>query len=64
VVHLGGLAGAGHYTVYRWLGADAAASASGGWVCASDEVVQPASLEQVLAAEASLLLYERIDGAS
>lgn len=59
VVHLGGLAGAGHYTVYRCLEAGAGAAGGGVWVCASDEAVQPASLEQVLGAEASLLLYER-----
>jgi uncharacterized UBP type Zn finger protein len=56
VVHHGGGAGSGHYTVYRCLHATSWPAA---WVRASDEAVQPAGLHEVLQAEASLLLYEQ-----
>ena len=56
VVHHGGGAGGGHYTVYRCLHASSWPAA---WVRASDEAVQPAGLDEVLQAEASLLLYEQ-----
>ena len=72
VVHHGPLAGAGHYTVYRSVGAVAGGGGSGdgsgsgsggssvhsGWVRASDETLQPTGLREVLEAEASMLVYE------
>lgn len=57
VVHVGALAGGGHYTVFRRLGPAAPGSC---WAKASDESVQAASEEEVLCAEASMLLYERL----
>lgn len=65
VVHHGGLAGAGHYTVFRCLDSTAQQAQQAGaaqrWVGASDEEVWPATLADVLAAEASMLVYERTD---
>lgn len=63
VVHVGGLAGGGHYTVYRCLDAAGDGGCGGGsWVSCSDEVVRAAELGEVLEAEASLLLYESCGG--
>ena len=53
IVHHG-IASSGHYTVFRCLD-----EAGGRWASASDETVAPATAEEVLAAEATLLLYER-----
>lgn len=64
VVHHGGLAAAGHYTVFRCLDSLAQqaqrAAWAQRWVGASDEDVRPAAVADVLAAEASMLIYERI----
>ncbi|KAL4448276.1 hypothetical protein ABPG75_005495 [Micractinium tetrahymenae] len=63
IVHHGGLAGAGHYTVLRCLDSLAQQAQRAGraqrWVGASDEEVRPAEVADVLAAEASMLVYER-----
>ncbi|KAL4421817.1 hypothetical protein ABPG77_001606 [Micractinium sp. CCAP 211/92] len=65
VVHHGGLARAGHYTVFRCLDSLAQqaqrAAAAQRWLGASDEEVRPAAVADVLAAEASMLIYERPD---
>ncbi len=65
VVHHGGLARAGHYTVFRCLDSLAQqaqrAAAAQCWLGASDEQVWSAAVADVLAAEASMLVYERPD---
>ena len=74
VVHHGHLAGRGHYTVFRRLdggcgcggcGGCGGASNGGGaaaFVRVSDDTVAPATAAEALAAEATLLLYERCGG--
>lgn len=67
VVEHFGRSGSGHYTVYRGakvkLGTDQDANRLTDsplqWFSVSDSVVHPASEEQVLAADATLLFYER-----
>ena len=55
VVHYGGPSSGGHYVVYRCLDA-----AQQQWVRVSDEEVMPGvSQQEVLQAEATMLLYER-----
>ncbi|KAG7987327.1 hypothetical protein I3843_03G127700 [Carya illinoinensis] len=68
VVEHFGRAGSGHYTVYRSVSSDLhkfvpddqSEPASARWFCISDSDVQCVSEEEVLAAEASLLFYEKI----
>ncbi|XP_018806774.1 ubiquitin carboxyl-terminal hydrolase 27 isoform X2 [Juglans regia] len=68
VVEHFGRAGSGHYTVYRCVSSDLHKfvpddqfePASARWFCISDSDVQSVSEEDVLAAEASLLFYEKI----
>lgn len=68
VVHHSGLsAGTGHYTTFRKLQVgqmsntrNAHSSTSSKWVKVSDESVKPIEEVEVLAAEASTLLYEKI----
>ena len=60
VVHHGGSSGGGHYTVYRRVvsGQDAL-SQHAEWFSISDETVHRASVHDVLACEAALLMYEQ-----
>lgn len=68
VVEHFGKAGSGHYTVYRSVGADLLKEdpddefepASAHWFCISDTQVHGVSEKDVLAAEASLLFYEKL----
>nr|DAD38804.1 TPA_asm: hypothetical protein HUJ06_013126 [Nelumbo nucifera] len=68
VVEHFGRAGSGHYTVYRRVSADLDSENCDGsskpafvnWFCISDSEVLSVSEKDVLAAEASLLFYERI----
>lgn len=69
VVEHFGRAGSGHYTVYRsarssdlhkFVSDDQFEPAQARWFCISDSDVQGVSEEDVLAAEASLLFYEKI----
>ncbi|CAK9187833.1 unnamed protein product [Ilex paraguariensis] len=68
VVQHYGRAGSGHYTVYRKVGAKLNDKDPGGpsestlmrWFCISDSEVYSVSEEDVLAAEASVLFYEKI----
>ncbi|PRQ49097.1 putative ubiquitinyl hydrolase 1 [Rosa chinensis] len=70
VVEHFGRAGSGHYTVYRSVGADSCMeqphdqfdSSTARWFSISDSEVCSVSKEHVLAAEASLLFYERYQG--
>ncbi|XP_057972200.1 ubiquitin carboxyl-terminal hydrolase 27 [Malania oleifera] len=70
VVEHFGRAGSGHYTVYRRVAAELNNDNCDGqfwfgpvqWFCISDSEVYPVSEEDVLAAEASLLFYERVGG--
>lgn len=63
VVHHGGGSGGGHYTMYRRVivdqGMPHAASKHAQWFSISDERVHKADLHDVLACEATLLMYER-----
>lgn len=63
VVHHGGSSGSGHYTVYRRVQPEqdvpAAVSEQTLWFSISDELVHQASLQDVLACQATLLFYER-----
>jgi hypothetical protein len=70
VAHAGAGARGGHYICFRNVRAKVPADGGSGaavvrswWVRASDAAVEPAALADVLAAEASLLLYERVRGA-
>lgn len=68
VVEHFGKAGSGHYTVYRSVGADLLKEdpddefepAPAHWFCISDTQVHGVSEKDVLAAEASLLFYEKL----
>ncbi|KAI4345147.1 hypothetical protein L6164_012301 [Bauhinia variegata] len=68
VVEHFGIAGGGHYTVYRRVIVESSQGISDNqgnptpmqWFCVSDSQVHPVSEEHVLSAEASLLFYERI----
>ena len=63
VVHHGGSTGSGHYTVYRRVQPEQDVPAAAGehtlWFSISDEVVRQASLQDVLACQATLLFYDR-----
>lgn len=69
VVEHYGRPGSGHYAVYRRVASESGAGISGGpsetlnwrWFYVSDREVSIVSEETVLAAEASLLFYERIE---
>lgn len=68
VVEHFGRAGSGHYTVYRSVipnpcedePDNSLEPSSESWLCISDSEVYSVSQEDVLAAEASLLFYERV----
>lgn len=65
VVQHFGRAGSGHYTVYRTARAEANPNgsleeSSSHWFCISDSNVYSVTKKDVLAAEASLLFYEKI----
>ena len=67
VVHHGSSSGSGHYTVYRCVrhssvqqsGAHDLGRSKSQWFSISDEHVQPVSVSEVLACEATLLLYNQ-----
>lgn len=59
VVEHFGRAGGGHYTVYRSVRSETE-DHDPQWFCISDSSVKSVSEEDILAAEASLLFYERI----